>query len=589
MPLSSSVPTLFFLVLLLLLAPPTAHGSSSSSLILRVRLPDGSMERVNVASPDNATLQDVVQSLSSSSDTCLEKDDDGKQGSSSIPYIQVNGRAILMRSKKSDNDDDDNEYSMRTVRDWGLRQGSLLTIVPSESEKKMMMKKQETTASSFSQEQTKAKEDRWDPFPDLATDYQAALLQTKRRRARGASLSYADLANLQSSLHLVEAQPTGPIERIYMCQTSAERFQISIHGNKDEKCSAALLLGTVQRERKNPRHKARTSLSSTTEAEEYCQVAKVEAVWEPPTSSSLSSSSSSSSSSSTTAYDATPLLNLYQDDEQSRVLRVAQWLDLQPVGWIYSYKDDRMKSGSSNDGCGSGEDALPVWIRDVVTGSTLQILNMQSKLGRIDGSRFVTLAMDAQMGATEAFQLSDVAVQMVAEDMLVLEEDDNKKSKRKKKSKSKDKKKNAASSSSSSSSGRFGTTKHPILVDGKETTTLDSVLCLVNTAMLSHQGLYSGKTAASAVKRSNGRLTTKTRKSILKALLQAQDSSSSTNKLFTILANFQVLLALDEALQDDQAASERLVTTVRKWARGQKKGTVLDSKLVKTLQSRLEQ
>jgi NPL4 family len=611
---------MIFLVLVLLLAAPapascsgSSTSSSSTSLILRVRLPDGSMQRVSVPS-DQATLRDVVtsvrESLSEDGDTTTcswEENDDNDGDKESMPMVEINGKYIPISSSTTSNNGDDNdksneEYTVRTVRDWGLRQGSILTIIPSAAERKKTLTS--LPPSSFDTEQKQTRHERWDPFPDLATDYAAALLKTKRRRARGASLSYADLAQLQASMHVVEAQPTGPIARVYMCATSAERFQINSSSSSSGgggKNRVGLLLGTVQRERTNPQRKARTSLSSTTEAEEHCQVVKVHAIWEPPTTTPTTSTATAA-----TAYDATPLFNLYQqqqqDQEAARVLRVAQWLGLQPVGWIYSYNDNRMKqhqpqqktagAAAGSDGTAissSTEDALPVWIRDVATGAKLQIYNMQSSLpfgGRVDGSRFVTLAMDAQMGATEAFQLSDVAVQMVAEDMVLLDQNDDDDDEKKK-----DGKNSKKTTKASGGGGRYGSTRHPILVDGKETHTLDSVLCLVNTAMLSHQGSFVGttKTSSSAVKKSNGRLTTKTRKALLKAL-DGQDYAS----LFGILSNFQVLLAIDEALLQkaggnvNSTTSEQLVTLVRKWARGQKQGTVLDAKLEKALRALLE-
>lgn len=590
----------FLLILLLLLAAlppafcsdtPSSPPPSPSSLILRVRLPDGSMQRVSVPS-DQATLKDVVESLSE--DACWDEceDDDDKE---SMPMVEVDGKYVPMSTR--DDDNNKNEYTVRTVRDWGLRQGSILTIIPSAAERKKTLTSLPPPSFGTEQQQQQ-KQHRWDPFPDLATDYPAALLKTKRRRARGASLSYADLAQLQASMHLVEAQPTGPITRVYMCAISAERFQIQSAGANNMN-RVGLLLGTVQRERTNPRkNKARTSLSSTTEAEEYCQVVKVHAIWEPP----IPSSALATTATAQQPYDATPLFNVYKQEknEETQVLRVAQWLGLQPVGWIYSYNDNRMKhhdnGGTPTTGSTSNtsEDALPVWIRDVITGAKLQIYNMQSSSsafgGRINGSRFATLAMHVQTGATEAFQLSDVAVQMVAEDMLLLDnnaddddvnQDDDKKEKD---SKKKNKKKNK--DSAGVGGGRFGSTKHPIIVDGKETQTLDSVLCLVNTAMLSHQGSFAGaKATSAAVKKSNGRLTTKTRKALLKAL-DGKDYAS----LFGILSNFQVLLAIDESLlqANNVKASEQLVTIVRKWARGQKQGTVLDAKLEKTLRALLD-
>jgi hypothetical protein len=117
-----------------------------------------------------------------------------------------------------------------------------------------------------------------------------------------------------------------------------------------------------------------------------------------------------------------------------------------------------------------------------------------------------------------------------------------------------------------------------VLVDGKEVKKLDSVLCLVNTAMLPHVGSYSGKSATSAVKK-NGSLTNKTKK----ALLAAVDNDAS---LLEELSDFNTLLALDQTLS--KADSEELCQLVRKWVRGQKRGTLVTPKLKMQLRSILE-
>jgi hypothetical protein len=169
--------------------------------------------------------------------------------------------------------------------------------------------------------------------------------------------------------------------------------------------------------------------------------------------------------------------------------------------------------------------------------------------GREEGAKFCTLAMDAHTGATEAFQLSDVSVQMVAENMW-----DGKESK------------------------RFVTTQHEIIVDGKETTQLDAVLCLVNTAMLSHEGSFAGKTVNSVKK--NGSLTGKTRKALLAAL---EKDSSDHCSLLNALNDFDILMALDELLPSEE--TQELCRLVRKWVRGQKRGTQVGTKLKMVLQS----
>jgi hypothetical protein len=182
--------------------------------------------------------------------------------------------------------------------------------------------------------------------------------------------------------------------------------------------------------------------------------------------------------------------------------------------------------------------------------------------------------------------LSDVAVQMVAEDMFVVKGNTN----------------NAATTTTTTTtdaktkknrdeivSGRYVTTRHPVIVDGKETRQLDSVLCLVNTALLSHTGLYAGGGGNGGVhqpastKKRNGAITSKTRKAIVKALNDTDNED--TSKLMSILCDFSLLLALDELLTLPE--SERLCRTVQKWARGLKKTTQVDGKLKQRLKQLL--
>jgi hypothetical protein len=322
-----------------------------------------------------------------------------------------------------------------------------------------------------------------------------------------------------------------------MCHKSAERFQTNGFVKNNAKktqnaaplCRVGLLLGTIQTERvEKGRRKARTSLSSQTSDADFCTVAKVQAIYEPP-----------SQKTTTGVYDASLGQTLLQ--QNPRVLVLAEHLGLIPVGWIFSYQDERHKD----------EEALPVFGLDVQTGAKLQIDNMRSR-GHSEGAKFVTLAMDANTGATEAFQLSDVSVQMVHEGMLVASE---------------------------GTSQRQVPTKHGVVVDGKEIKELDSVLCLVNTAMLSHAGSYAGKTAASSVKK-NGSLTTKTKKALMSALKE------DDRRLLEELCDLNTLLALDQSVSNED--TEEWCQLVRKWARGQKEGTQVNGKLKMRLQGVLE-
>jgi hypothetical protein len=175
-----------------------------------------------------------------------------------------------------------------------------------------------------------------------------------------------------------------------------------------------------------------------------------------------------------------------------------------------------------------------------------QIESMQ-KLGREEGRKYVTLSLDSTSGATEAFQLSDTTVQMVAEGVLANPKNEIMK--------------------------RFVTTMEPILIDNKETKDLDSVLCLVNTAMLSHEGRMSGSIGVSSTKKSGG-LTAKTKKTILSNI-----ESDNDEQLLKCLCDFDILMALDKMIRREDMT--RLCELVSKYSRGMRKGTKvsLDLKL----------
>jgi hypothetical protein len=137
----------------------------------------------------------------------------------------------------------------------------------------------------------------------------------------------------------------------------------------------------------------------------------------------------------------------------------------------------------------------------------------------------------------------------------------------------------------SQQSTRFITLVNPVIVSGEETKSLDSVLLLVNLAMMSHVGQYSGGvgSARGNVKRSSGALLVKTRKRILAALEQRHENDDSVLKE---LCDFDVLLALDSLIGREE--SEELCSIVRKYASGQRRNTVLGDQLRLILQSVLD-
>lgn len=434
----------------LLLVAAAARAETGSPFILRVRLPDGSMQRLDVsADPESLLLKDALQ-----------------------PLMPTTSKDIAIKLQNTVLDES------QTLSALGLQHGSLITLA-STTVKKPATKKPTTQKPSFI------------PFPELAKDYHSAVRQAQRRRNAG---SFADLAHISDNLHRVEPQPQGPLQKISMCATCAEAFATGTS-------PSALLWGTVHRQRSDAK-KARTSLSSTTEETQYERIAKVQAMT-----------------------DDTSL-----PDADSPTAKVAEWLDLVPVGWIFRYSEARHE-----------DDGLPVWASDVVNASQWQMHKMQ----RYDNDPvFVTLAMEASTGATEAFQISDVAVQMVAEGVF------------------------------DGAASRHVKTNHGVLVDGSETRELDTVLCLVNTAMISHQGLYAGQ--PSSKKKKNRFLSAKTRKALTKAL-------DGSGDLLKVLCDMNVLVSLYDVLGADD--TQALCATVKKWARGQKKGTTVDAALQDKLRS----
>ena len=281
-------------VLLSLLFWAATTTATTTPLVLRIRQMDGSIQRIQFdegQTTSSMTLSDLLKqrhlpaaSSASSSQHCVLK----------FGNICVTLNGDSLESVK-EGDDDLETLKQKSLEELGIRHGSLLTIATSDEktkgggleQKKKSAKPGPTTGSSS---------DRWDPYPDIAKDYRTTLRQVERRKRSGGQLSFADLSELHRALHVVEAQPTASLLRLYLCPTVAERFATASKqqqqvSSKDGKTTTktvsvprvALLLGTIHRERRNPKKvRAKTSLSSTTESEEYCHAAKVQAVWEPP-------------------------------------------------------------------------------------------------------------------------------------------------------------------------------------------------------------------------------------------------------------------------------------------------------------------
>ena len=498
------------------------EGSSSSSMILRIRnTMTGQMERKLVSDPETQSLKQIL-SMNDTDDAYCCKDSKTNQ------ILDVN-KCISQLSS--------------------LSNGSMLLLTSNNKEGRMQQKRKVMNDTNNKDG------DVWEPFPELSRNNSNNKRRHHHRRVR----SFSDYDN---AYHTVEAQTRGPIERMYVCSNGASQFQrkVSSSSNNDR---MAWLFGTVQTERvdKNQKRKPKTSLSSTTESSKTCQVAKVQATWEPPM-------IPSNNNNDNVSYDASTLLQPCSNTQ--RAFQIAKWLGLKPIGWIFSYKDDRTQAADNDDDASEG--ILPVMARDVYYAAKGQsyIMKHHSDEDESTPRAWLTAAMDASSGATEVFQLSDVSVQMVHEGVIGKEQMTN--------------------------SGRIMKTTQPIMIASQESHDLDAVLCLVNTAVLSHVGLYSTSNASTGVTKKG--LLTKSIKSKLTSLLRQPNPSSSD--ILQELCNFPLLVALDRFIQTNpQAISSKdnnnnndpmkqLCELVRRYARGQTKSTKIPKDLQLLLQHILQ-
>eukprot|EP00547_Thalassionema_nitzschioides_P016334 CAMPEP_0194253922 /NCGR_PEP_ID=MMETSP0158-20130606/30932_1 /TAXON_ID=33649 /ORGANISM="Thalassionema nitzschioides, Strain L26-B" /LENGTH=493 /DNA_ID=CAMNT_0038991775 /DNA_START=30 /DNA_END=1508 /DNA_ORIENTATION=+ len=483
-----------FLVLILV------QKIQGSPFILRIRWPNGSMGKIMInEKSDSSSLRSILAGHPQYSSLLSSSNNDN------------NNQPFKIQDKDNTMIDD-----TKSLTELGLKHGSLLSIISkssSDSKEKtssLSARKRKEVASSFQ------------PFPDLAKkDATRARYDMARQKKNRGVHSYTDLLDRQSNSHVVEPQGAGPIHRVYMCATSAQRFHASKNTNK-----VGLLFGTVQRERKEAtsRRKIQTSLSSQPKAEDFCQVVKVHTIWEPP------SSLNQKQTKNKVGYSNHFLLK--QSEAMKRVQKVASYLGLKPIGWIFAYGDEEKELPKNN---ANDKTSVVITGKDLTIGAQLQIQQMQQR-GREDGAKFVTLAMQASDGATEAFQISDVCVQMASEGILT------------------------------PSKSNIISTIHEIVVDGKETKQLESVLCLINTALLSHEGMYVAHSEQKpTVKSKTGTLTLKIKKALLKAVEETMaKGSNDDSSLLSLLCDFPTLLALDTLLADDEQTQD-ICRSVSKW------------------------
>jgi len=421
----------------------------------------------------------------------------------SIVRVTTDGNESLsdvLKRSECDNVDEGYSWSIgggpsldveASVKDLpGLKNGSLISITSNKEKGSSTGLKRKMVSKESNSE---SKRGVWQPFPDLSKPNYLRLVRQARARANMKNaMNYADLENISSSLHRVEPQTEGKVKRIYLCSECAKKFQAQAVKKKNSSGQTfALLFGTSHKEREKQGKIARTSLSSTTDSNKMCEVAKVQALY------------------------MLPSFSIF-DDDVARAINLAKKLGLHIVGCIYSY-DKNIRS----------EEEM-VFSSDILKVAKLQCDSMRTR--RI--SNFVFLSMEAQSGATEAFQLSDLSVQMYYEvgaifydeprdfpifiNNLYFQMQDILKI-----------------ANSDSESPTQMQTSAPIMMDGKEVNEFDVILCLINTALLSHTGNFWSRNIASS------KLTPKVKARLLKKLDKNVD-----NEFVDDLRDFSLLLAL---------------------------------------------
>jgi hypothetical protein len=503
-------------------------------MILRVRSPNGSLQRLKLTREiQKMTIAELLQSLGHLEQT-NKKD---ARTACATPAVQLDGTPVAsLESLVSELPN--------------IQHGSLLTILQSsiakEKEETAKTKKSvtakgnsKTNGGVFDEEDDKHGNDdaSFVPFPDLAKRW-----NDRRYRAtnnKNKPTSYAALsAYRDATVHRIDevSQPKR-IEQVYICPAIARRFvdtaaddESSSSDSSSLSSDGALILGTIGRQHKTkPRH----SLDDNTHKSTL--IAKSHALVMPC-------------------------------EEKDDVWKdVAAYLGLQVIGWMVA-------STANDDG------ALWPTNTAILRAARYQINVMrkaQQQQGGTPFEGFCTIAMDRSSGATEVYQLTDVTVQMAAEGLfhdIIPNNNDNTG-------------RTTATTTESPPPDQL-TTKHPIWVDGGESTSLDTLLCLVNTAVVSHTGWYT-KTKRT-VKKNNGRLTKATRTKLLAALLQDDDNNDDAVAL-DLLCDFDLLVALVRMLRqrpgqppptdDDDDDGRELCQTVQQFAKGRKRTTKLNPAL----------
>ena len=136
------------------------------------------------------------------------------------------------------------------ISNLNLSNGAMLTV--SSSSSGSIASGPKTMKAKSSQ---RSVDNKWEPFPELSQRQ-----KTSSRRCSSSRIATFGYYS-SDSMHVVEAQPKGPIQRIYMCQFSASQFQLHLQPSSSSKKKTASrynnknnnriawLFGTVQEER----------------------------------------------------------------------------------------------------------------------------------------------------------------------------------------------------------------------------------------------------------------------------------------------------------------------------------------------------
>ena len=150
------------------------------------------MDRLLVSDPDAQCLQDILGSNWKKGDKCCNNND-ALNNNNSLDMTEC-------------------------ISNLNLSNGAMLSVLSSSSGS--------TTASGPKTMKAKSSQqsvdDKWEPFPELSQRQKTS----SRRRSSSRIATFGDYSS--DSMHVVEAQPKGPIQRMYMCQFGASQFQLHL-------------------------------------------------------------------------------------------------------------------------------------------------------------------------------------------------------------------------------------------------------------------------------------------------------------------------------------------------------------------------